>query len=43
MSQEDEPLDVLAAVIERAKAAGADAADAVLIGDFLETVIRGTT
>ena len=32
MSQEDEPLDVLAAVIERAKAAGADAADAVLIG-----------
>ena len=32
MSQEDEPLDVLAAVIERAKAAGADVADAVLIG-----------
>lgn len=32
MSQDDEPLDVLAAVIERAKAAGADAADAVLVG-----------
>ena len=32
MSQDDEPLDVLAAVMERAKAAGADAADAVLVG-----------
>ena len=32
MSQDDQPLDVLAALIERAKAAGADAADAVLVG-----------
>ena len=40
MGQEDEPLDVLSVVIERAKAAGADAADAVLIGGTALSVSR---